>query len=125
MQGSKPISIAGAWLLAGAAGAASAAELPPQAVSRLAQLPPEVVAVLEEAGPISDPGGPFNASDVIDTDHPVPGQRLVAGQAGPDLILLTVEKGGRGYFHAVMKFARVDGHWQLVSQERRAPDAVR
>lgn len=122
MQGSKPLSIACALLMAGAA---NAAEAPVQAVSRLAQLPAEVVAVLEEMGPISDPGGPFNPSDVVDTDHPVPGQRLVSGQASPDVILLTVEKGGRGYSHAVMKFARVDGHWQLVSQERRSPDGAK
>ncbi|WP_332878077.1 hypothetical protein [Massilia sp. S19_KUP03_FR1] len=117
MQGSKPLSIACAWLLAGAANAA------PQAVSRIAQLPAEVVAVREEMWPISEPGGPFNPSDVIDTDHPVPGQHLVSGQASPDLIRLTVEKGGLS--SAVMKFARVDGHWQLVSQERRAPDGER
>jgi hypothetical protein len=122
MQASKPLSIACALLMAGAANAADA---PTQAVSRLAQLPAEVVAVLEEMGPISDPCGPFNPSDVVDTDHPVPGQRLVSGQVGPDLILLTVEKGGRGYAHAVMTFARVDGHWRLISQERRSPDAAK
>jgi len=121
MQGIKPGAIACAVLLAGAA----AADAPAQSVSRIAQLPAEVVAVLEELGPISDPGGPFNPTDIIDTDHPVPGQRLVSGQAGPDVILLVVEKGGRGYSHAVMKFARVDGHWQLVSQERLSPDAAK
>jgi len=121
MQGSKPIVIASVLL----AGAANAGGAPAQPVARLAQLPAEVVAVLEEMGPISDPGGPFNPSDVVDTAHPVPGQRLVSGQLGPDVILVTVEKGGRGYSHAVLKFARVDGHWQLVSQEHQQPDAAR
>jgi hypothetical protein len=122
MQGSKPLSIACGLLLAGAANAAGA---PAQAVVRLAQLPAEVVAVLEEMGPISDPGGPFNPSDVVDSEHPVPGQRLVSGEASPDVILLTVEKGGRGYSHAVLKFARADGHWQLVSQQHQLRDSTR
>lgn len=117
MQSSKPLAVACTLLMAGAAGAAA----PQQAVSRIAQLPAEVVAVLEEMGPIADPGGPFNDSDIVDTDHPIPGQRLVSGQAGPDLILLTVERGGRGQSLAVMTFARVNGHWQLVSQEHRSP----
>lgn len=125
MQGSKLVVLAGGALLVAAASLAHAAGAPPQPVARLAQLPAEVVALLEEAGPISDPGGPFNPSDIVDADHPVPGQRLVSGQAGPDEILLTVEKGGRGYAHAVLTFARIDGHWQLVRQERRAPDGVR
>ena len=122
MQGSTSLSIACGLLVAGAVHAADA---PAQPVLRIAQLPAEVVAVLEEMGPVADPGGPFNPSDVIDTEHPVPGQRLVSGQLGPDVILLTVEKGGRGYSHAVMKFARVDGHWQLVSQTHQLPDAAR
>ena len=114
MQANTSLSLACGLLLASAVNAADA---PAQPVFRLAQLPAEVVAVLEEMGPVSDPGGPFNPSDVVDIDHPVPGQRLVSGQAGPDLILLTLEKGGRGHSHAVLKFARVDGHWQFVSQE--------
>ena len=125
MQGSKPVSIACSLLLAGAASVASAADAPAQAVARIARLPAEVVAVLEEMGPISDPGGPFNPSDVVDANHPVPGQRLVSGQAGPDFIVLTVEKGGRGYSHAVLQFARVDGHWQLVGQKHVVPDGQR
>ena len=118
MQGSTPFSIACLML----AGAAHAAGAPAQAVTKVAQLPAEVVSVLEEMGPISDPGGPFNERDVIDPDHPVPGQRLVSGQAGPDVILLTLEKGGRGHSHAVLKFARIDGHWQLLSQEHQLRD---
>lgn len=114
MQGSTSLSIACGLL---AAGAVHAADAPAQPVLRIAQLPAEVVAVLEEMGPVADPGGPFNPSDVIDTEHPVPGQRLVSGQAGADVILLTLERGGRGQSHAVLKFARVGGHWQLVSQE--------
>lgn len=125
MQGSKPVSIACSLLLAGAASVASAADAPMQAVTRLAQLPAEVVSVLEEMGPISDPGGPFNPGDVIDSNHPVPSQRLESGQAGSDFIVLTVEKGGRGHSHAVLQFARVDGHWQLVSQKHALPDGQR
>lgn len=121
MQSSKPLALACALLMAGATGSAAAAAAPQQSVSRIAQLPAEVVAVLEEMGPIADPGGPFNDSDIVDTDHPIPGQRLVSGQAGPDLIVLTVERGGRGHSLAVMTFARVNGHWQLVSQEHRSP----
>ena len=83
MQGRKPLSIAAGVLLAGAVSAAAA---PAQPVARLAQLPAEVVAVLEEMGPISDPGGPFNPSDVVDATHPVPGQRLVSGQLGADVL---------------------------------------
>jgi hypothetical protein len=120
MQASTPISIACSLLLAGAAHAAQA---PMQTVTKVAQLPAEVVSVLEEMGPISDPGGPFNPSDVVAADNPVPGQRLVSGQAGPDVILLTLERGGRGHSHAVLKFARIDGHWQLVSQEHQLRDA--
>jgi hypothetical protein len=125
MQGRKPVSIACSLLMAGAASVGSAADAPMHAVTRVAQLPAEVVSVLEEMGPISDPGGPFNPSDVVDVDHPVPGQRLVSGQAGPDFIVLTVEKGGRGYAHAVLQFSRVDGHWQLVGQKHVLPDGQR
>ena len=114
MQKSIPLSIACGLLLAGAVHAVDA---PAQPVRRLAQLPAEVVAILEEMGPVSDPGGPFNPSDAIDPEHPVPGQRLVSGQAGPDVIQLTLEKAGRGQSHAVLTFARVDGHWRFVSQE--------
>ena len=122
MQGNISLSIACSVLLAGTAHAAGA---PAQVVTKVAQLPAEVVSVLEEMGPISDPGGPFNESDVIDPAHPVPGQRLVSGQVGPDVILLKVEKGGRGHSHALMRFALVDGHWQLVSQEHVLPDDPR
>ena len=122
MQGSTPFSIACSVLLAGAAHAAGA---PAQAVTKVAQLPAEVVSVLEEMGPIADPGGPFNDSDVIDPAHPVPGQRLVSGQAGPDVILLKVEKGGRGHSHALMRFTLVDGHWQLASVEHLLLDEPR
>jgi hypothetical protein len=113
MQASTPVSIACSLLLAGSAHAASA---PTQAVTRLAQLPAEVVSVLEEMGPISDPGGPFNESDVVAAVDPVPGQRLVSGQAGPDRILLRIERGGRGASHALLQFDRIEGHWQLVNQ---------
>src|SRR4051812_27943488 len=63
---------------------ASACNLPApaQPVVRVAQLPAEVHDLLLSNGPVSDPGGPFNESDVIDeTAQPVPRQRLVAGQA--------------------------------------------
>jgi len=113
-------------MVAGAAHAAGApVPAPAQAVTKVAQLPAEVVSVLEEMGPISDPGGPFNDSDVVDPDHPVPGQRLVSGQAGPAVILLKVEKGGRGRTHAMLRFALVDGHWQLVSVEHLLVDEPR
>jgi hypothetical protein len=112
MQGSTPFLIATSLLLAGAAHAGA----PTQAVTRLAQLPAEVVSVLEEMGPISDPGGPFNESDVVAAVDPVPGQRLVSGQAGPDRIMLRIERGGRGASHALLQFDRIEGHWQLVNQ---------
>jgi len=121
MQGSTPFLIATSLLLAGAANAGASA----QAVTKVAQLPAEVVSVLEEMGPISDPGGPFNESDVVAAVDPVPGQRLVSGQAGPDVILLQVEKGGRGHSHALMRFVLVDGHWKLASLEHLSPGAPR
>jgi hypothetical protein len=112
MQGSKSFLIASSLLLAGAAHAGA----PAQTVTKVAQLPAEVVSVLEEMGPISDPGGPFNESDVVAAVDPVPGQRLVSGQAGPDRILLRLERGGRGASHALLQFDRIEGHWQLVNQ---------
>lgn len=129
MQAFQPVLIACAWLsLAGAARAADAPacpRAPASAVVTIAQLPAEVQAVLDEMGPVADPGGAFSASDVVDATHPVPTQRLLSGQVGPDCILLTIEKGGRGYSHGLLQFERVGGHWQLVSQAYRQPDQGR
>jgi hypothetical protein len=66
---------------------------PARTVTRIAQLPPEVQSLLLENGPVSDPGSPFNASDVFIVDDPTSGQRLVSGQAGPDAICLWLEHG--------------------------------
>lgn len=90
-------------------------------VARIAQLPAEVQSLLTETGPVSDPGGPFNSSDVFLADNPVPGQRLVSGQAGPDAICLQLEHGGRGYHHVIVQFQLVDGHWTQVSRTSRMP----
>ena len=110
-------------IVAGAAHGAGASlcNLPgsPKTVVRLAQLPAEIQSWLEENGPVSDPGGPFNATDLFDAEHPVPGQRLVAGQAGPDTVCLQLEKGGRGYHHVILQFQLAGGHWTLTSTERR------
>lgn len=99
---------------------------PAQPVTRVAQLPAEVHDLLLSNGPVSDPGGPFNESDVIDeTAQPAPGQRLVAGQASRDAICLQVEQGGRGLHHAILQFQRKGGHWTLVSQKHQLPGAAR
>lgn len=123
MQGSKPLSIAcGLLTLAGAAHAGDACTPTPGVpVATIAQLPAEVQAELASMGPVSDPGGAFSPSDVVDAVNPVPTQRLVSGQAGPDCILLTIEKGGRGYSHGLLRFERVDGHWVLASLVYRPP----
>lgn len=121
--------IAGVLLIqAGAAHAAAEPAIPAcprapaPAVVTIAQLPAEVQAILDEMGPVADAGGAFNGSDVIDPAHPVPTQRLLSGQVGPDCILLKVEKGGRGYSHGLLQFGRVTGHWQLVRRAYRRPD---
>lgn len=123
MQGSKPLSIAcGLLTLAGAAHAADAcAPQPATAVVRISQLPDEVQAELLSMGPVSDPGGPFDPGDVFDALHPVPGQRLISGQAGPDCIVLMIEKGGRGYSRALLHFERTGGRWALVSLAPQHP----
>ena len=95
------------------------------AVVRIAQLPAEVQSLVVENGPVSDPGGPFNPSDVFIVDDPVPGQRLVAGQAGPDAICLQLEHGGRGYRHVILQFRLTDGHWTLISRTSRLPPMSR
>jgi hypothetical protein len=100
------------------AGAASA-------IVRIAQLPAEVQSLLAETGPVSDPGGPFNASDVFLADNPVPAQRLISGQAGPGAICLQLEHGGRGYHHVVLQFQLVDGHWTLASRATGVPPMPR
>lgn len=123
MQGSKPLSIAcGLLTLAGAAHAGDACTPQPGIpVANLAQLPAEVQAELASMGPVSDPGGAFSPSDVIDAANPVPTQRLVSGEAGPDCIVLTIEKGGRGYSHGVLRFERVNEHWVLASLVYQQP----
>jgi hypothetical protein len=88
---------------------------------RIAQLPAEVQAELLSMGPVSDPGGPFSESDVVDAVDPVPGQRLISGEAGADCIVLKIEKGGRGYSHGLLQFERVGGHWVLASLVYRQP----
>lgn len=99
---------------------------PAAPIARLAQLPAAVQSALQESGPVSDPGGPFNPGDVIvDPDHPVPGMRLLSGQAGADVICLQVEQGGRGYHHAAIRFERAGGQWTLVSKVNRMPDRAR
>lgn len=101
---------------------ACAPPAPAQAVVRLAQLPSDVREALLSNGPVSDPGGPFNAGDVVDESaQPEPRQRLVSGQAGSDVICLRVEQGGRGLHHAVMRFQRDGQHWTLVSQVNQDP----
>lgn len=98
---------------------------PAQPVARVAQLPTEVHDLLLSNGPVSDPGGPFNESDVIDeTAQPVPRQRLVAGQASPTVICLQMEQGGRGLHRTILRFQRKDGHWTLLSQKHQLPGAA-
>lgn len=113
MQGSTPLSLACSLL--------AVAAPPAIPVTTIAQLPAEVQAELASMGPVSDPGGAFSPSDVVDAEHPVPTQRLISGQAGPDCILLTIEKGGRGYSHGVLRFERKDGHWVLASLVYQQP----
>jgi hypothetical protein len=98
---------------------------PARTVTRIAQLPPEVQSLLLENGPVSDPGGPFNASDVFIVDDPTPGQRLVSGQAGPDAICLWLEHGGRGYHHVVLQFQLVGEHWTLAGRTNGLPPPSR
>lgn len=99
---------------------------PAQPVARVAQLPSEVHDLLLSNGPVSDPGGPFNESDVIDeTAQPVPRQRLLAGQASANAICLQMEQGGRGLRHTILRFQRKDGHWTLLSQKNQPPGAAR
>jgi len=117
-------------ILAGAARADEppACTLPASAktVDRVAQLPAEVRDALLSNGPVSDPNGPFNASDVIiDATQIEPRQRLVSGQAGADVICLRVEQGGRGYHHALMRFQRQGEHWTQVSQTNVLPESTR
>ena len=101
---------------------ACAPPAPAQPVVRVAQLPADVREALLSNGPVSDPDGPFNASDVIvESAQPEPRQRLVSGQAGADVICLRVEQGGRGLHHAVMRFQRDGEHWTLVSQVNQDP----
>jgi len=98
---------------------------PAQPVARVAQLPAEVHDLLLSNGPVSDPGGPFNESDVIDeTAQAVPRQRLVAGQASPNAICLQMEQGGRGLHRTILRFQRKDGHWTLLSQKHQLPGAA-
>lgn len=117
MHRSKPLSIAcGLLTFASAAHAGDTPACAPKTiVSRIAQLPAEVQAELDSMGPVSDPGGAFSESDVVDAVNPVPTQRLISGQAGPDCILLKIEKGGRSYAHGVLRFDRVDGRWVMAS----------
>jgi hypothetical protein len=113
------------------AGAAKAADPPvctlaaPTAVASIAQLPEQVQTLLLEAGPVADPGGDFNATDLFDPEHPVPDRRLVSGQAGAACIVLTLEKGGRGYAHMLLEFRRTGGRWLLAGQVLQQPEQPR
>jgi hypothetical protein len=123
---SSGLAFAGATYAADPPAPACNLPAPAQPVARVAQLPAEVHDLLLSNGPVSDPGGPFNGSDVIDESaQPVPGQRLVAGQASQDAICLQVEQGGRGLHHAILQFQRRGGHWTLVSQKNQLPGAAR
>jgi hypothetical protein len=129
MRASKAVSFSCSLLtLAGAAqaaGPAACTPVAPVAVTSIAQLPGQVRSLLLEAGPVAEPGGDFNATDLFDSAHPVPDRRLISGQAGASCILLKLERGGRGYAHALLQFERTGGRWTFAGQVVQQPDQPR
>jgi hypothetical protein len=96
---------------------------PARTVTRIAQLPPEVQSLLLENGPVSDPGSPFNASDVFIVDDPTPGHGPAPGvRPGRSGCHLPVARTWRrGYHHVVLQFQLVGEHWTLAGWTNGSP----
>lgn len=111
-----------AWLLAGAAQAATAPACTPvpwDPVWSIDALPPEVQAILHDASAIADAGADFNATDLLRDG--LPRRRLIMGVIGAGCVHVSVELGGRGLTRYRQIFQRIGTHWQLVAEEVLPP----
>lgn len=88
-------------------------------IGKLVNVPPSIrdgafsVDGVSAAGwKMSDPGGPFSATDV-----PVPGapgRRLLFAACDSQVCLLHYERGGIAHFYEILGFARTAGAWNVV-----------
>lgn len=72
-------------------------------IRRVADIPPAVITEFWRAygagdrdHRIADPGEPFQSTDVVDVDMPLPWRRLLFGGASARIVYLYYEKGGLG-----------------------------
>ena len=92
-------------------------------VDKLENMPPPIrdgafsVDGVSAAGwKMSDPGGPFSATDV-----PVPGapaRRLLFGACDAQFCLLHYERGGIAHFYEILGFSRTANAWSVVWNAR-------
>lgn len=76
---------------------------PFQTVRGITNLPPAVVALCaDDKGRLAEPGGRWEATDVI-TDHTLPTKRLFWAAVGGEYWVVHYERGGRGHsFHVLV-----------------------
>lgn len=94
-----------------------------QSIGKLENLPPAIRAgafsvdgVSAAGWKMSDPGGPFSATDV-----PVPGapgRRLLFAACDAQVCVLHYERGGIAHFYEILAFARTASTWDVVWNAR-------
>lgn len=89
---------------------------PVRIVRSLRGIDPKVLALFRTKvarAEISDVGGRFNATDVVDDDA-VPRRRLLFAGSAPGLWFILYEHGGIGYHQNLVVFTRQEtGRWQI------------
>jgi hypothetical protein len=80
---------------------------------RKTDLPPPVLALIAKVEPMADVGEPFEKTDAVGSNPPLPFQRFIsAEQRGCDLTI-NYERGGRAYGRDVILLRQVGGDWMV------------
>ena len=80
---------------------------------RKADLPQPVLALIAKVGSMADVGEPFEKTDAVASNPPLPFQRFIsAEQRGCDLTI-NYERGGRAYGRDVILLRQVGGDWMV------------
>jgi hypothetical protein len=94
-------------------------------IDRLAGLPQPIVAgaftvdgTPAKGWEMSDPGGPFNATDVVSPGSTAPGRRLLFGACNASVCAVVYERGGIAHFYELLAFAPSGSSWKVIWNAR-------
>jgi len=67
---------------------------------------------------MSEPGGPFQATDVVTPGSPLPGRRMIFAACDATVCLLHYERGGIAHVYEVLAFKSGSNGWSVVWNAR-------